>query len=233
MTQNKTPLRLFDHKDPHKIGKLFLKLREQPHFFDDTWRDDPYQFALWFVADSTVAVEIGDFSGIFYAINIVDGQSGVAAVAIWDKEYRGELGIKLAQDALIAAMRARNLHKLVAMISVANTQAVQWAKRTGFVVEGTIREHTCYNGKWTDMLYLGVLRSEIEAIYKEREAAPVLLVDPAVEAGMETVVDGSSSTLDRPGVVSPRRSGIGVRGQGEEVSVPGTTSLSEAIVRGT
>ena len=156
-------LRLFNVKDAANVGKLFYKLREQPFFFDDRYRDDPYRFANLIVAKTTVVLELGDFQGIYYASSIEEDFQACATVAVWDKEFMGKHGVLLAQQACLSTMRAHGLHKLYGFIQEKNDIAVSYAKRIGFQVEGTIRDHVWYNGAWENLIYFGVLRDEMES----------------------------------------------------------------------
>jgi hypothetical protein len=45
-----------------------------------------------------------------------------------------------------------------------NTSAITYATRLGFQHEGTIREVVWYNDHWENLVYLGVLRDEMEDI---------------------------------------------------------------------
>ncbi len=184
MNQKKIQLRLFDNKKPENISKLWLKMREAQWLFDDSFKDDVFAFAEMFMSEGTLAMEVGDFQGIVYGVGIKDGGQAMTVIHLWDEAARGPEGIRLVQGAALAAMRAKDLHKLSAMVAVPNAVAHKAVKRVGFKEEGTIREQLCYNGKWTDVVYYGLLRAELEELYLKRE------------------LDGASGTVDRTGTLS-------------------------------
>lgn len=161
-------LRLFDKTDGNKIGKLYNILREYRYFFDDSTRDNPYTFAQIITNPTSIVLEVGDLDGIFYGYGIEPGANGMCAVAVWSKEYKGERGVALGRNAAEAAIQGKKLHRLTALVAEPNTEAIEFSKKVGFHVEGTMREYLCYNGTWTDVVVLGLLASDI--VYAPEEA---------------------------------------------------------------
>lgn len=156
-------LKLFEPvRDLNKLAAFYQKLREFPYFFDGRVKDNPYRFSQILAAESSRAFELGDFGGIIYFTNITPKGNAFANIAIWDEELLGrpELGVAAG----LAVARAFDLHRLDATIIELNTPAITYATKLGFQHEGTIREVVWYNDHWENLVYLGVLRDEMEGV---------------------------------------------------------------------
>lgn len=73
-----------------------------------------------------------------------------------NKGYGSE-AIKLIQE---FAFNQLNLHKLDLEVRAYNERAIQCYKKCGFIEEGRIRENYFKDGKYTDTLFMGILKSE-------------------------------------------------------------------------
>lgn len=74
----------------------------------------------------------------------------------WSKGYGGEatnLVIKYSFDIL-------NLNRLQLHVSVQNEKGVKAYKRSGFTIEGTLREAMYHNDEYVDFYVMGLLRKE-------------------------------------------------------------------------
>lgn len=69
----------------------------------------------------------------------------------------GTEAIKLMEDFVFNTL---NLHKLDLLVADFNERAIACYKKCGFKEEGRIRENRFIDGKYTDTLFMGILRSE-------------------------------------------------------------------------
>lgn len=73
----------------------------------------------------------------------------------------GTEAIQLMQD---FAFNRMNLNKLELRVHIYNIKAYKCYLKCGFVEEGRIRQNFYINGKYTDTIYMGILKSEYEQI---------------------------------------------------------------------
>lgn len=90
---------------------------------------------------------------------------GTLGIVIGTTEYLGRgygtEAIKLIQK---FAFNRLNLHKLDLEVRAYNERAIRCYKKCGFKEEGRIRENYFFDGKYTDTLFMGILKSEYEAM---------------------------------------------------------------------
>ncbi|NMA85794.1 MAG: GNAT family N-acetyltransferase [Tissierellia bacterium] len=86
---------------------------------------------------------------------------GTIGIVIGSKENLnkgyGTKAIKLLQE---FAFNKLNLHKLDLEVRAYNERAINCYKKCGFIEEGRIRENFYVNGKYTDTLFMGILKRE-------------------------------------------------------------------------
>lgn len=78
----------------------------------------------------------------------------------------GTEAIKLIQE---FAFNKLNLHKLDLEVRENNERAIRCYIKCGFVIEGRIRQNCFIDGKYTDTLFMGILKSEWEEKQKGLE----------------------------------------------------------------
>ncbi len=128
-----------------------------------------------------------------YLSNILNGSAGGVNLVIADREkkrYLGqcalsmidqtarhaELSVVLAPDSaglgygaeaiellLGFAFREMNLNRVFLRVYAANERAIRCYEKCGFRVEGRLREHAFRDGRYEDVLEMGILRREFEA----------------------------------------------------------------------
>lgn len=81
---------------------------------------------------------------------------GIGDKAYWNKGY-GREAVALLLD---YAFRLRNLHKVWLSTHGANERAARAYAACGFVEEGRMREHVWHDGRYVDLIYMGILRRE-------------------------------------------------------------------------
>jgi RimJ/RimL family protein N-acetyltransferase len=61
------------------------------------------------------------------------------------------------------AFRLRNMRKVWLTVNGDNERAIRSYRASGFKEEGRLRQHVWSNGKYIDLVYMGILRDEWEA----------------------------------------------------------------------
>jgi RimJ/RimL family protein N-acetyltransferase len=93
----------------------------------------------------------------------VDWAHGDAFVGIGLGE-RGYWGRGYGSDALRVSLRYAftelNLHRVTLNVFAYNARAVRSYEKSGFVVEGRVRQHLNRDGRRWDMIYMGILKEE-------------------------------------------------------------------------
>lgn len=82
-------------------------------------------------------------------------------IAIGDKAYWGRGYGREAVTLLVEyAFRYRNFRRVWLWVHADNERAIRAYRACGFVEEGRLREHMYSNGRYVDVVHMGVLRSE-------------------------------------------------------------------------
>lgn len=134
-------------------------------------------------------VVLGERSGALADL-VVLGPTGhpIGLVSLWDRaipHQAAELSIWIASghrnrglgtDAVRVALRHAfldlQLHKVYLRVLHYNDRAIRCYGNCGFRVEGTLRAEMCVDGRWHDLLYMGLLRKEYVAQLRERDKSP-------------------------------------------------------------
>ncbi|MBL7214321.1 MAG: GNAT family N-acetyltransferase [Phycisphaerae bacterium] len=88
-------------------------------------------------------------------------RNGVIHLFIGDKEQRGKGYGKEAIKLIIEyAFQTIGLNRLYLYVFEDNSNAINLYKKAGFVVEGKLRKHVYKNGKFKDILIMGLCKSE-------------------------------------------------------------------------
>ena len=82
-------------------------------------------------------------------------------ITIGDKDFWGRgYGRAAVRLLLRYAFMLRNLRRVWREVHAENERAVRAYKACGFVEEGRLREQAWLDGRYVDMVYMGVLREE-------------------------------------------------------------------------
>ena len=86
-----------------------------------------------------------------------------AELSIWIGEgYRnGGNGTEALRLALRHAFGALTLHKVYLRVLEYNTRAIRTYQKVGFRVEGTLRDEMKVQGRWHNLVYMGIMASEL------------------------------------------------------------------------
>lgn len=80
-----------------------------------------------------------------------------------DKEFRGKgIGAEVTRLLTQLAFDQYNMHKVELFTRADNLAMIKSAKRSGFKIEGKIRETLYFDGEFHDGLQMGVLKEEFE-----------------------------------------------------------------------
>jgi diamine N-acetyltransferase len=85
-------------------------------------------------------------------------------VGIYDPEYLGQGYGRDAIETLLGwAFQIQNYRRIWLETYALNERAVRSYRAVGFVEEGRLREHAFYDGRYVDVLVMGMLRSDWQA----------------------------------------------------------------------
>jgi RimJ/RimL family protein N-acetyltransferase len=85
-------------------------------------------------------------------------------IAIGDRRYWGKgYGREAITLLLEFAFRYRNMHRVWLTTSAGNERALRAYRACGFAEEGRQRQHVWVDGRYQDLVYMGILREEWRA----------------------------------------------------------------------
>jgi RimJ/RimL family protein N-acetyltransferase len=88
-------------------------------------------------------------------------RNAVVGIVIGNRDYWGKGYGRDALGVLIEyGFQHRNLHHIVLDVLATNERAVRSYLAVGFAEEGRLREHAWFDGRWVDMVSMGILRDE-------------------------------------------------------------------------
>jgi len=125
--------------------------------------------------DATFAIDVdGRFIGACGLRNFNHtARTCELGIAIGDKAYWGQgYGRESVRLLVQYAFRYRNFRKVWLWVHAANERAIRAYRAAGFVEEGRLRQHVWSNGRYDDVVYMGVLQEEweVKAGDKEKES---------------------------------------------------------------
>ncbi|WP_100333611.1 GNAT family N-acetyltransferase [Bacillus alkalisoli] len=100
--------------------------------------------------------------GVTSLINIdTKNRNAECIIDIGEKEYWGKgYGTEALKILLDYAFLELNLHRVSLRVFSLNERAIHIYKKLGFVKEGVVRESLYRNGKWHDIITMGILKKE-------------------------------------------------------------------------
>ena len=100
--------------------------------------------------------------GVMSLINIdTKNRNAQCIIDIGEKEYWGKgYGTEALKTLLEYAFLELNLHRVSLRVFSLNEKAIRIYDKLGFVKEGVMRESLYRNGKWHDIIIMGVLKRE-------------------------------------------------------------------------
>jgi RimJ/RimL family protein N-acetyltransferase len=131
----------------------------QDQLAEELEEQDSYTFVIY-TLDGGEAIGFIGLGGI----NWNNGDAWVG-IGVWDAAYRGRgYGTDAMRLLLHYAFTELNLHRVTLGVFEYNPRAQRSYQKAGFVVEGRIRGELNRNGRRWDVLYMGILRQEWEAM---------------------------------------------------------------------
>jgi len=95
-----------------------------------------------------------------HEINPVN-RTAVLGILIGDKNYHNKgLGTEVVKLMLNYGFNTLNLHRISLEVNADNTGAIRCYEKSGFKLEGRLREDYYFDGKYKDKLIMGILKSE-------------------------------------------------------------------------
>lgn len=100
--------------------------------------------------------------GVTSLINIdTKNRNAECIIDIGEKEYWGKgYGTESLKMLLEYAFLELNLHRVSLRVFSLNERAIHIYNKLGFMIEGIIRESLYRNGKWHDIIIMGILKKE-------------------------------------------------------------------------
>jgi RimJ/RimL family protein N-acetyltransferase len=120
--------------------------------------------------DATFAIDVdGQFIGACGLFNVnPTARTCELGIAIGDKAYWGQgYGREAVRLLVEYAFRYRNFRKVWLWAHAANDRAIRAYQAAGFVEEGRLRQHVWSNGRYDDVVCMGVLREEVGGRYAQ------------------------------------------------------------------
>jgi RimJ/RimL family protein N-acetyltransferase len=126
-------------------------------------------------------VYLGDQSGALADLVVTgEGDEPIGLISFWDRPipqdaaeisiwvgqgYRDEgKGTEALRLALRYAFGELKLHKVYLRVLAYNARAIRAYQKVGFRPEGTLREEMRIDGRWHDLIYMGVLTHEFATV---------------------------------------------------------------------
>ncbi len=95
-----------------------------------------------------------------HSINYVH-RNAELQIRLGDREERGRgYGTEAVRLLLSFAFKDLNLHRIYLHVFSTNSAAIRVYEKVGFVHEGVLREAAYVNGKYVDVIEMGILRNE-------------------------------------------------------------------------
>ena len=125
----------------------------------DIIKDQDAKRCRWYVAESSDGTPVGMTA--LESINQLHGNA-ILPVFIADGWRRSGIGIRMVGMMVDLAFRQLRLHRVATVYRSDNTATDELVDRCGFTREGISRESWFSNGKYYDVINVGILKSEWE-----------------------------------------------------------------------
>ena len=90
---------------------------------------------------------------------------GELGLYIGETEYWGkEIGLEAANLMLDYGFNTLNFHKIVSGVNSTNSRSLRMSKKLGFIEEGRQKDMEFFNGKWSDLVLLGIFKEDREEL---------------------------------------------------------------------
>ncbi|GJQ35480.1 MAG: N-acetyltransferase [Anaerolineaceae bacterium] len=146
---------------------LPLSMQDEENWFDRMSKSDPDEKPLAIEVRKGRNWKLIGNCGVF-GISLANRSAELGIIigekSEWDKGYGAEAMILLLQH----GFETLNLNRIYLRVYEDNVRAVRSYEKAGFVLEGRQRQAVYKHGKYEDVLFMSVLRSEWDTRKKEK-----------------------------------------------------------------
>ncbi|OIJ14341.1 GNAT family N-acetyltransferase [Anaerobacillus alkalilacustris] len=162
----KVKLRAFEHEDIKYLHKWFNNaesismIGRTPMTFEET---EQLVFKMRNAGAVIMGVENNDqeLVGWVHFSNMVLEHGRAEIGVLMSPDYRGHGYGKFAMKQMIEmGFNQLRLNKIYLTTRGINERAIALYKKLGFIVEGTLRQHSYINGKYVDTIFMGLLSQD-------------------------------------------------------------------------
>lgn len=147
---------------------LPMSMQDEQNWFDGFSKRDPHEKQLSIEIRKGKAWKLIGNCGLF-GIELVP-RSTELGIMIGDKsEWNKGYGAEVMTLLLRHCFETLNLNRAYLRVYEDNVRAVRSYEKAGFVLEGRQRQAVYKNGKYEDVLFMSVLRSEWDKRIKEKQ----------------------------------------------------------------
>jgi UDP-4-amino-4,6-dideoxy-N-acetyl-beta-L-altrosamine N-acetyltransferase len=105
-----------------------------------------------------VETENGEYIGVIY-LNRVDFNNRNAYIGMYINPFLKGVGSRLMECLKELSLKIVKLHTLKLEVIETNKSAIKFSEKFGFKKEGCLQEFVSRNGKWCNVIIMGILRS--------------------------------------------------------------------------
>ena len=88
-------------------------------------------------------------------------RSGELSLTVFDPSHQNQgMGTAALTEFLNYIFLCRNLNRVTAQVCDYNERAIRFYRKTGFIEEGRIRQGCYWDGKYSDMIIMGLLHAD-------------------------------------------------------------------------
>lgn len=141
---------------------LPMSMRDEESWFDGVAKRPPQEKPLAIECREGDGWKLIGNSGFFDIDSTA--RSGEIGIMIGEKSYWNKgYGTEAMTLLLKHGFETLNLHRIFLRVYASNPRAIRSYKKTGFTLEGRLREAVFKRGRYDDVLIMSVLRSEWDA----------------------------------------------------------------------
>lgn len=144
---------------------LPLSLAEEEAWYEDMLKKDPIEHTLAIdVQEGEKWTHVGACGFLDYEPRFQHIELGVVVGdrSFWDQG----IGTDVVRTLLRHAFKTLNLNRVVLQVFETNLRAIQVYKKIGFVEEGRLRQHHFLDGRYIDVIIMGILCEEWKSMEK-------------------------------------------------------------------
>ena len=139
-----------------------LSLAEEEEWFENNLKKHPRERPMAIEIQPDPQKDAWVFVGNFGFFNVdLENRSAEIGIHIGEKEYWDQgFGTRAIELVLKHGFANMNLHRIYLRVFESNLRAIRAYEKTGFILEGKMREAQYIDGNYQDVLLMSVLRHE-------------------------------------------------------------------------